>query len=452
MAAIRPTVGHYDRPAAAPTRLEFAMIRALVRAVSHLWPSACPLRLGFETSIRQSACVTTLLTIFLICPAISPAAAQALVVDARRFVTAPHAGTVDDPWPGSAIAAAIASLPDGSGTTVVLAPGIWRIDSEVRITTSGITLSGSDRAATIALHGDGRLLVAGNNPSAVPVRAVRLIGLRIDATGLAVGAAAPIHLRNCVDCRVTDSFFGPRPNSGPIAILLYEGGGAGRVSGNDFVDSYLQLNPLGGSANADFMVSGNTFESSGILVIGLSQVSILGNTLTNRTLGNFIGIRVAPPYRGGAKGIRIERNIIDATTVRGRENGVLISGLPQDPGGAGSLRGLYIRDNILRGTSVNINAQVGAAGRSLEECIASCQDLSDVHDLRIRGNTAEALWGGVVIDLRGGQYGIVDGGRVFGNKLNSQRAGAVHRILADQNTRNVTIGRNPSAQPIVISP
>jgi hypothetical protein len=401
---------------------------------------------GPRWSMRATILVCSLLASLLA----DPIRAEPILVDARRFAPSSHAGTADDPWPGSAIEAAIASLAEPSGATVFLAEGIWRIDSQLVIGTNGFTLSGSNRAATIAFHGNGRLVVSSSNPHALPIESVTLTGLRVDAARLADGAPAPVNLRNCVECRVIDSYFGPRPDSGLIAVLLFEGGGTGDVSGNDFLDNYLQMNALGGTVNSGFLVSGNSFDSSGILVIGVSQISITGNTLTNRALGNFIGIRVAPPYGGVARNIRIERNTIDATVSDG--NGALISGLPQDPGGKGTLRSFYIRHNTLRGSTVNINAQVGAAGAPLEDCIANCRDISDIYDVRIRGNSAEAHWGGVVIDLRGGRYGVVNGGQVFGNKLLSRWPGAVHRIITDQNTSNVTIGTNPSAQPVVIGP
>src|SRR4051794_37420924 len=82
------------------------------------------------------------------------------LIDARAFAEVPHAGTADDPWPGSAFGAATASLPDASGATVVLAPGIWRVDGLVAINKSGFTLSGSNRAATIEFHDHGQLLLS----------------------------------------------------------------------------------------------------------------------------------------------------------------------------------------------------------------------------------------------------------------------------------------------------
>ena len=82
----------------------------------------------------------------------------------------------------------------------------------------------------------------------------------------------------------------------------------------------------------------------------------------------------------------------------------------------------------------------------------TCREVADLYDVRVRGNSAKALWGGVVVDLRGGTYGLVDGGRVYDNKLVSYRPGAVHRIRLDKHTSNVTIGRNPSAQQVVVGP
>ena len=42
-------------------------------------------------------------------------------------------------------------------------------------------------------------------------------------------------------------------------------------------------------------------------------------------------------HLGVTQNIRIERNTLDATIVRWKENGVLISGRPQDDGGKGIL-------------------------------------------------------------------------------------------------------------------
>src|SRR5262249_52448251 len=60
-------------------------------------------------------------------------------LDARQFSTVAHAGTVSDPWPGTAIQSALMALP-ATGGTVMVADGVWRIDSQLQLTKSNWSL------------------------------------------------------------------------------------------------------------------------------------------------------------------------------------------------------------------------------------------------------------------------------------------------------------------------
>src|SRR5262249_62359832 len=55
-----------------------------------------------------------------------------ITLDARQFSTIAHAGTVADPWPGTAIQRALMALP-ATGGTVTVADGVWKIDSLLQL-------------------------------------------------------------------------------------------------------------------------------------------------------------------------------------------------------------------------------------------------------------------------------------------------------------------------------
>jgi len=73
---------------------------------------------------------------------------------ASEFAVAKHAGTAADPWPGTAIQAAIGDLPAFGGTVFVPA-GTWNVASPLRITRSDLTLMGTGSATRLVTNGTG---------------------------------------------------------------------------------------------------------------------------------------------------------------------------------------------------------------------------------------------------------------------------------------------------------
>lgn len=327
--------------------------------------------------------------------------------------------------------------------------GYYLFDEHTQITRSNVTLDGS-AGATIIFRGWGRLWFSSSSAETIPVSNIHLRGIQFDMAGVEPQSREQVDLRNCHGCSVTESVFGTRPLFAEIATLIFEGGRDGRVLNNRFIDGFLQLNPLGSaSPNTGFVVSGNDFDSGSILIIGQSNSRIVNNRIHNTRRGNFVHIRVAPAYLGTIENVEIANNTVDG--LAGQSNGAMIAGLPEDPGGKGTVRGFYIRNNTVRGTTANINVQVAATAGQLEDCLQNCQDISDTYDIEIRGNSLFAAWNGTGIDLRGGTYGVVNGGQVYENNLDTGTPGSSHWIALDAHTSNVTIGVNNSDQPIIIS-
>jgi hypothetical protein len=88
------------------------------------------------------------------------AGTQAATVDARSFATAPHAGTMSDPWPSSAITRAVNSLPQ-SGGTVIVDDGIWLFDSDQLVSRGNFVLQGSSLNAQLIFTA-GTLIIGGH--------------------------------------------------------------------------------------------------------------------------------------------------------------------------------------------------------------------------------------------------------------------------------------------------
>src|SRR5262249_36787233 len=129
--------------------------------------------------------------------------------------------------------------------------------------------------------------------------------------------------------------------NGGLALVLLEGGGYNGLIGNSIVPNPNtggalgpQFNPLGGAPNSGLLVQANTFNSSGLLIIGINSSLITGNNFNNTATGNSIGIQISTtlgtPGTNGSDGVTIDGNILDATT--GSPNLALISQIPQDPG------------------------------------------------------------------------------------------------------------------------
>ena len=95
------------------------------------------------------------------------------VLDARNFSATPHAGTVADPWPESAIANAIAALPS-TGGTVMIANGVWSINSPLESTRTILSLLARAPLRNLGSQTPGKCGSAAIPRSSIPMALRRL--------------------------------------------------------------------------------------------------------------------------------------------------------------------------------------------------------------------------------------------------------------------------------------
>src|SRR5262249_12685315 len=136
------------------------------------------------------------------------------------------------------------------------------------------------------------------------------------------------------------------------------------------------------------------------------------------------------PYGGTSQNITIDGNTLDASI---GNNGAIISGIPQDPGGTSNIDGFSITNNILKGTATLIAVQ------SLDRSNFTDNSLigSNKTNVTITGNQLSSLYAGSTIDIRGGA-GSVDKVLVQSNTLQNS-AGMQNVITEDAHTTNATI-------------
>jgi Right handed beta helix region len=223
-----------------------------------------------------------------------------------------------------------------------------------------------------------------------------------------------------------------------IPAVFFEGG-----SNNQFLNNTITAGPQGGAAlqlqaladtpNSDFVVSQNTFDSSNLLLIGLNNSKVTNNNFSNRTLANTIAILVCGPWTGTSQNITIDGNTLDASI---GQNGAIISGLPNDPGGMSNIDGFSITNNILKGTGSGIAVQSFDQSNFTDNTLIG----NNKTNVTITGNQLSSLWTGSTINIRGGA-GSVDTVLVQSNTLQNS-AGAQNVITQDNHTYNVTIRNN----------
>jgi FG-GAP-like repeat len=183
------------------------------------------------------------------------------------------------------------------------------------------------------------------------------------------------------------------------------------------------------------VISQNTFDSSGLLLIGLNNTKVTNNYFSNRTLGNNIGIDICGPWTGTSQNITIDSNTLDASI---GINGAVISGIPNDPGGTSNIDGLSITNNILKATVSGIAVQSRDPSNFTDNSLIG----SNKTNVTITGNQLSSLWAGSSIDIRGGA-GSVDTVLVQSNTLQNS-AGVQNVVREDAHTTNATI-LNPGA-------
>ena len=153
--------------------------------------------------------------------------------------------------------------------------------------------------------------------------------------------------------------------------------------------------------------------------------------MTNQTLANFIAMFFASS--GSNSGLLIDYNVVDGAYVYGQ--GAAISGIPQDPGDAGTISNITIDHNTVRGGSAII-----AATDYYPEGVATSPDETQTYNIQITNNTLEGQTGGnATIDVSGGDTGSVNGAVVSGNVFSP---GPSNSITQDDHSYNVSVGNN----------
>jgi hypothetical protein len=367
-----------------------------------------------------------------------------ITLDARQFSTVTHAGTVSDPWPGSAILSALMALP-ATGGTVMVADGVWKIDSLLQLNgVNNFNLVGQSLNAQLMFTGAGQMWFGSAQGGIGGVSNATISTLTINANTLTMASPeSAMRFSNAQNVSFNNNQILGDQN-GSIPAVFFEGGSNNQILNNTITagaggGAALQLQPLGGTPNSGFVVSQNTFDSSGLQLIGLNNTKVTNNYFSNRTLGNFIGINICGPFAGTSQNITIDGNTLDASIVPGHENGAVISGIPNDPGGTSNIDGLSITNNILKGTVSLIAVQSLDPSNFTDNSLIG----SNKTNVTITGNQLSSLWAGSTIDIRGGA-GSVDKVLVQSNTLQNS-AGAQNVITEDAHTTNATILLNQGA-------
>src|SRR5215468_2012978 len=119
-------------------------------------------------------------------------AANGATVHTKSFSAAPHAGTMSDPWPGSAITSAINSLPQ-SGGTVIVDDGIWLFDRDQQVSRGNFILQGSSlNAQLIFTSGILKIGVEGTD-----IFDVTISTLTVDQSSANIHALQAVQLWQC---------------------------------------------------------------------------------------------------------------------------------------------------------------------------------------------------------------------------------------------------------------
>src|SRR5262249_935135 len=265
------------------------------------------------------------------------------LLDARQFSDVAHAGTLADPWPGSAIQKALSALPD-SGGTVTVADGVWKIDLLLQLNrVNNFNIVGQSLNAQLMFTGAGQIWFGSAWDGIGRVSNATISTVTINVNTLNMKSPPAMRFSNAQNVSFNNNQILGHQN-GSIPAVFFEGGGNNQLLNNTITagpqgGAPLQLQTLGGTPNSGFVVSQNTFDSSNLVLIGLNNTKVTNNYFSNRTLGNTIGILICGPYAGTSQNITIDSNTLDASI---RQNGAVISGLPNDPGGTSNIDGFSI--------------------------------------------------------------------------------------------------------------
>lgn len=345
-----------------------------------------------------------------------------------------HAGTQADPWPGEAIVNALKALPQPGGGTVIVNNGIWVFDKETHVNgVNDFVLQGESHAAELRFVGGARpncgqlwFGSAGGFSNSV------FENLYINAHAYSHPEAhSAFRFSNARNSEFRNNKELGHVNGG-IPGIFWEGGENVKIHHNMFDapeggDSTCQIQSLGATANSGFEISDNTFKGCGPVVIGVNNIKILRNTVTS-TYGA-ISILACGTWNTACESVIIDGNTVDC----GGNNGAVISGLPNDPGGMSVINNFQITNNTIKGTSAAIHCQSLDGNNYLNNDLAG----NEKYNVLIKGNKLHSAWSGSGIDCRGGA-GKVDGVLITGNTL-SNDAGKPNTVTQDDHTYNVTI-------------
>jgi hypothetical protein len=346
-------------------------------------------------------------------------------------------GSAAKPWPACAIKKAIAAA--AGGDVVLVSDGYWRVSTALWNKTKNFTLQGESTNARVVFTQTGSWLF-GEDTSFI--YNARISGLTFDASGSSSNYALTI--KNCVGCSFTGNYVLGLANVN-VAAVLFQGGASTTISSNTIMGgpwtggAQLQINEFGLPAtplpmNRGFEVSANKFDSVGLLVIGMSNISIHDNYMVNEASPVAIGIEFVASYASIARNVSICNNTLKATS-----NFAVISGRPQDAGGQGSIDGLVISGNVIDSTQSYL-----AVNYYLASCLSDCQTINNSYDVVVSNNVLKSAWGWSTIELSGGTYGDVQNVTVLGNILTGVMLGDIH---TDANTTNINSANNLIVPP-----
>jgi hypothetical protein len=346
-------------------------------------------------------------------------------------------GTAGAPWPACAIQRAIAAA--AGGDVVNVSDGFWSVSTSLGNTNGNYTLQGQSTAAKLVFTGAGRWTFGTQTAF---MSNVNITGLTFDASTSNNGIGA-VTIDNCVGCAFTGNIVLGVANVN-YAAVLFMGGADTKISSNSFIagsaasgGAQLQINALGTPStsmptNGGFDVYANNFDSIGLTVIGMSNIRIHDNYVFNTSFANAIGISFAAPYNGLARNVSITNNTLKSTN-----NFAVISGLPQDAGGQGSIDGLVISGNVIDSTQSYL-----AVNTYISSCLTSCTTITKSYDVVVSNNTVKSIWGASTIELAGGNGAFVQNVTVQGNILVGVGTNAIH---TDANTTNMNKANNLGA-------
>ena len=154
-------------------------------------------------------------------------------LDARQFSTVTHAGTVSDPWPGSAILSALMALP-ATGGTVMVADGVWNIDSLLQLNgVNNFNLVGQSLNAQLVFTGAGQMWFgsAGGGIANATISTLTINATASPQSAMRISNAQNVSFNN-------NQILGDQ--NGSIPAVFFEGG-----SNNQILNNTITAGPQG---------------------------------------------------------------------------------------------------------------------------------------------------------------------------------------------------------------